>query len=124
MISAPSEFILEWNSIQPTPSPRSNSEAPEFFFTTPLDFFGDCDRPHAFWNLDRLPVARAQIEVGASGRSGQVFVVPGLLPGGEELLDVGRDGLAFLLHARDRGFHARGIPQFEGTHLPVKPEPH
>src|SRR6201998_3348533 len=38
MISAPSEFILEWNSIQPTPSPRSTSEAPEFFFTTPLDF--------------------------------------------------------------------------------------
>src|SRR6476620_6044877 len=25
--------------MQPTPSPRSTSEAPEFFFTTPLDFF-------------------------------------------------------------------------------------
>src|ERR1700740_3021727 len=38
MMSAPSEFILEWNSMQPTPSPRSTSEAPEFFLTTPLDF--------------------------------------------------------------------------------------
>src|SRR5580704_11932163 len=38
MMSAPSEFILEWNSRQPTPSPRSTSEAPEFFLTTPLDF--------------------------------------------------------------------------------------
>src|SRR5450631_2071488 len=39
MMSAPSEFILLWNSMQATPSPRSMSEAPEFFFTTPLDFF-------------------------------------------------------------------------------------
>ncbi len=38
-MSPPSEFILEWNSMQPTPSPRSTSEAPEFFFTTPFDFF-------------------------------------------------------------------------------------
>src|SRR5271166_3849472 len=38
MMSAPSEFILLWNSRQATPSPRSMSEAPEFFFTTPLDF--------------------------------------------------------------------------------------
>ena len=38
-MSPPSEFILEWNSMQPTPSPRSTSDAPEFFLTTPLDFF-------------------------------------------------------------------------------------
>src|SRR5579871_4921857 len=38
MMSAPSAFIFEWNSIQPTPSPRSTTDAPEFFFTTPLDF--------------------------------------------------------------------------------------
>src|ERR1700739_4727643 len=38
MMSAPSEFILELNSMQPTPSPRSTRDAPEFFFTTPLDF--------------------------------------------------------------------------------------
>src|SRR2546423_14843353 len=37
-MSAPSEFILLWNSMQPTPSPKSMSEAPEFFFTTPFDF--------------------------------------------------------------------------------------
>ena len=39
MMSEPSEFILLWNSMQPTPSPRSISDAPEFFFTTPFDFF-------------------------------------------------------------------------------------
>src|SRR5580658_5933797 len=38
-MSEPSEFILLWNSRQATPSPRSTSEAPEFFFTTPFDFF-------------------------------------------------------------------------------------
>src|SRR5579862_163094 len=38
MMSAPREFILLWNSMQATPSPRSTREAPEFFFTTPLDF--------------------------------------------------------------------------------------
>src|SRR5579862_98452 len=38
MMSAPSEFILLWNSMHPTPSPRSTSDAPEFFFTTPFDF--------------------------------------------------------------------------------------
>src|SRR5260221_1325274 len=32
-------FILLWNSMQPTPSPKSTSDAPEFFLTTPLDFF-------------------------------------------------------------------------------------
>ncbi len=37
-MSPPSEFILEWNSMQPTPSPRSTSEAPAFFLTTPLAF--------------------------------------------------------------------------------------
>src|SRR5579862_9043225 len=39
MMSAPREFILLWNSMQATPSPRSTREAPEFFLTTPLDFF-------------------------------------------------------------------------------------
>src|SRR5450755_1987970 len=38
-MSPPSEFILEWNSMHATPSPRSTSDAPEFFLTTPLDFF-------------------------------------------------------------------------------------
>src|SRR5271170_6510967 len=38
-MSAPSEFILLWNSMQATPSPRSTSDAPEFFLTTPFDFF-------------------------------------------------------------------------------------
>ena len=37
-MSPPSEFILEWNSMQPTPSPISMSEAPAFFLTTPLAF--------------------------------------------------------------------------------------
>ena len=37
-MSPPSAFILEWNSMQPTPSPRSTSDAPAFFFTTKFDF--------------------------------------------------------------------------------------
>ncbi len=37
-MSLPIVFILEWNSIQATPSPRSTSDAPEFFFTTPFAF--------------------------------------------------------------------------------------
>src|SRR5580658_7801082 len=37
-MSAPKEFILLWNSMQATPLPRSTNDAPEFFFTTPLDF--------------------------------------------------------------------------------------
>src|SRR5215469_9502195 len=37
-MSVPSEFILLWNSMQATPSPRSTTEAPEFFFNTPFDF--------------------------------------------------------------------------------------
>src|SRR5581483_1186124 len=39
MMSAPREFILEWNSMHATPSPKSTSDAPEFFLTTPFDFF-------------------------------------------------------------------------------------
>src|SRR5438105_10119789 len=38
-MSPPSAFILLWNSMQPTPSPRSISDAPAFFLTTPPDFF-------------------------------------------------------------------------------------
>src|SRR5215813_14220714 len=37
-ISPPRAFILVWNSMQPTPSPRSIREAPAFFLTTPFDF--------------------------------------------------------------------------------------
>ena len=38
-MSLPMVFIFEWNSMQPIPSPKSTKEAPEFFLTTPLDFF-------------------------------------------------------------------------------------
>ena len=37
-MSVPIVFILEWNSMQPTPSPKSTSDAPAFFLTTPFDF--------------------------------------------------------------------------------------
>src|SRR3954454_15656282 len=39
MMSVPSVFILLWNSMQAIPSPTSTREAPEFFLTTPFDFF-------------------------------------------------------------------------------------
>src|SRR6266700_3555379 len=38
-MSLPMVFIFEWNSMQPIPSPKFTKEAPEFFLTTPLDFF-------------------------------------------------------------------------------------
>ena len=65
-MSPPSEFILEWNSMQPTPSPRSMSEAPAFFFTTPFGFLGDGDRPDAGGNFFRLVVAGGDVEVLAA----------------------------------------------------------
>src|ERR1039458_2613289 len=62
MMSAPRAFILEWNSIQPTPSPRSTSDAPEFFLTTPLDFFATStdQTPAGTGTSCQLPVARSQ----------------------------------------------------------------
>src|SRR5580700_5810246 len=62
MMSAPSEFILLWNSMQPTPSPRSISDAPEFFFTTPLDFFATVTdhTPAGTSTGFQLPVARSK----------------------------------------------------------------
>src|SRR6202030_1010080 len=62
MMSAPRAFILEWNSMQATPSPRSTSEALEFFLTTPLDFFTtSTDQTPAGTATGRqLPVARSQ----------------------------------------------------------------
>src|ERR1700675_3275218 len=62
MMSAPRAFILEWNSMQATPSPRSTSEALEFFLTTPLDFFATSTdhTPAGTATGCQLPVARSQ----------------------------------------------------------------
>ena len=106
------------------PSPRSTSEAPEFFFTTPLDFFATVDRPDALRNLHRLPVRRLQIPVLPPGRRLRIVAVPALLTRGQQLFRIRRDRLAFLLHARDRGFDARRIPEFEGTQFPVESQLH
>src|SRR5450631_2479111 len=62
IMSAPSEFILLWNSRQATPSPRSTSDAPEFFFTMPLDFFATVvdHTPPGTSTGCQLPVASCQ----------------------------------------------------------------
>src|SRR6266852_9901983 len=62
MMSAPSAFIFEWNWMQPTPSPRSTSDAPEFFFTTPFDFFAtSTDQTPAGTETDfDTPLARSK----------------------------------------------------------------
>src|SRR5438309_1158363 len=65
-MSVPSEFILLWNSMQPTPSPRSTRDAPEFFFTTPLDFFATV--------TDLTPAGSLQADEQAKSRAG-VFEV-------------------------------------------------
>ena len=125
MMSAPSAFILEWNSMQPTPSPRSTSEAPEFFLTTPVGLLRDLDRPDSRGNFDRLcnsPWSRSQV---ASARWGfRVVLVPGLLSGGEQFLYVGRYRTSFFLHAGDGCFDAGGVPEFEGAEFPVEAEAH
>src|ERR1700691_2182222 len=61
-MSAPSVFILLWNSMQPTPSPRSTTEAPGFFLTTPLDFFATAtdQTPGGTWSSCQLPVVSCQ----------------------------------------------------------------
>ena len=111
--------------MQPTPSPRSTSEAPEFFFTTPLDFFATVNRPHAGRDCHQLRTssvarskyARPEAALGSSRYQD-------LLPDRQQLLDIRRDRLLFLLHARDRGFNAGRIPHFERPHLPVEAESH
>src|ERR1700686_4992494 len=62
MMSAPRAFILEWNSMQATPSPRSTNEALEFFLTTPLDFFAtSTDHTPAGTSTGlRFPLARSK----------------------------------------------------------------
>src|SRR5271163_1561840 len=62
IMSAPRAFILEWNWMQPTPSPRSTSDAPEFFLTTPLDFLATStdQTPSGTATGCQLPVARSQ----------------------------------------------------------------
>src|SRR5580658_4318876 len=61
-MSEPSEFILLWNSRQATPSPRSMSDAPEFFLTSPLDFFATVvdQTPVGTSTSGQLPVASCQ----------------------------------------------------------------
>src|ERR1700704_6786527 len=61
-MSEPSEFILLWNSIQATPSPRSTRDAPEFFFTTPLDFLATPtdQTPAGTWAGSQFSVFRSQ----------------------------------------------------------------
>src|SRR5580704_18408499 len=61
-MSVPMVFILEWNSMQSTPSPRSMSDAPEFFFTTPFDFFATVvdQTPAGTSTSCQLPVASCQ----------------------------------------------------------------
>src|ERR1700722_7077440 len=48
--------------MQATPSPRSTSDAPEFFFTTPLDFFATVTdhTPEGTCSGLQLPVAKSQ----------------------------------------------------------------
>src|SRR5271165_371788 len=61
-MSEPSEFILLWNSRQATPSPRSISDAPDFFLTTPFDFFATVvdHTPAGTSTSCQLPVASCQ----------------------------------------------------------------
>ena len=104
--------------MQATPSPRSTSEAPEFFFTTPLDFLATVTDHTPAGTVTGCQLLSGQVPVLAAGRRLWIVGVPGLLARREQLLHIRRDRLAFFLHARDRGFDAGGIPQFERAQSP------
>src|SRR5215831_4668745 len=59
-MSLPRVFILEWNSMQATPLPRSTNEALEFFFTTPFDFLAAVTDQHRARGSSGLYVALAR----------------------------------------------------------------
>src|SRR5215472_16698748 len=69
-------------------------------------------------------MASCEIKVGSTGRSSKVLVVPGFLSRREQLLSAFRYRFAFFLHARDGGFDAGRVPQFEWPHLPVEAQLH
>jgi len=111
--------------MQPTPSPRSTSEAPEFFLDHCRWIFGDFDRPYAFRN--GLPAASCQLPdpntcgrlafwdrrrtriFGRQTRASRHWPLP---------------AFAFFFHAGDGGFDAGGVPEFKGAEIPVEAEMH
>src|SRR5580658_5685601 len=119
IISAPSAFILEWNSMQPTPSPKSISEAPEFFLTTPFDFLATSTdhTPSGTETGRQLPVARSQYlrPDGVFGSS----AYHDFAPEASNFSTLAATGCpSFFIRATC--FHACGVPQFEGAELPCK----
>ena len=125
-MSGPMAFILEWNSMQPTPSPRSMSEAPALRFTSPLRFFITVTELHARGHFFVLVFALAarQIEVAASGTRAWRVLIPVPVFTAQYSLDIVRDWPAFGAHASDGVFDACRVPQLERAQFPVEAETH
>src|ERR1700678_1291557 len=118
-MSAPSVFILLWNSMQATPSPRSTMEAPEFFLTTPFDFFATV--------TDQTPGGAStgcQFPVLATGGRFRGVGVKRFLACGQELFYICCDRSVFLFHAGYGGLDAGGVPEVEGAEFPVEAAAH
>ena len=125
MMSVPSVFILLWNSMQATPSPRSTSDAPEFFLTTPLDFFATVTDQTPAGTSNGCSLARLR-DPNTCGpkwtwdhRRTRTSV-----PTASSFSTLAATRLTFFLHASNGGLDAGGVPQFEGAEFPVEPEPH
>ncbi len=65
--------------MQATPSPRSTSDAPEFFLTTPLDFFATSTDHTPAETFTASYFARPQIEIDAARGGLGIVQVPGFL---------------------------------------------
>ena len=111
-------FLSECSSMQPMPSPRSTSEAPELPRTTPCGA-AEIRDPRVAGNLRQrfhAPCERLKTFSPGVGIRG----IPGVPARGEQSLRVGADGNRKALHARNRFAHSDRIPHLERAHLPVE----
>jgi len=85
-----------------------------------VGFLGDGDGPDSGGNFLRLVVGGGDVEILAATGGLGVVGVPGRPARAEQLLNVGGDRTAFLLHALDGLGDAAGVPKLERAHLPVE----
>ena len=112
--------------MQPTPSPRSTSEAPGVLLHHAVRFLRH--RQPTTRRRERSPAYSShvcQIEIIAAAR--QPWDHPRTrisCPPASNFSTFAATGLAFFLHARDGRLHAGGVPKFERPHLPVEAQLH
>ena len=111
--------------MQATPSPRSTSEAPEFFFTTPLDFFATSTdhTPAGTFTGFVFAVLRSKYTAARGGLG--IVGVPGFLSAPRATSRHLQPPACPSFFMRvDGGLNAGRIPQFERPQLPVEAQAH